>query len=660
MQGFALAALAVAAAALGAPALADTVRLKTGQVIKGKVQDRGGYVIVEKELPQSPTASAAAGVSGTAREAATVSVRIDRQEILSIEIDGQAPHPPRDLDVIVFVNGDELPGHVEVRGDGKEVVVIGDGDRGEVVLDSRQVRTILWSKKSEEEQRAGTASVGTTIQKLLENLHSPDETTRKAGRESLHQLGIYALPYLEARAQDPDPVVRDALRTVVEVARLRTYMTPALAERTPGLPRILVDGNEKERLAAMKEALVAAPRDCVPVLMHLARRDPSKDVRAFVLAQLSLLGRTQELLELLEARDGGLRFAAAIALGDNGVLIGVPLLIEGLKHDELAIRKISIQKLEAWTGNFRGYFADGDAERRAQAIESWEKWWREEGKTIVEKSLRNTLKKGEISEDDKTMGLAHWTNAQALWDKTVGSGIEGDARRKELYRVRFLLEKSLECYPQNPNARIAIAVLDYTELGEAEEAKKQLDLVLHRYDEDSADPARLLAHFHLGRVAQLENRYAEAEKHYRLASTIDPRNVDVLRGLGTLAFDRAVSEESLDKAARRSALEQSIKHFDDAIAAIDQYDMDLRENAQKAADAIAASQPFGSPKFLKSVDAVKRDLRLAAADLRYLRGRSRTALHDDAKALEDYRAALDLDATNTVYRDAVKFWEKKP
>ena len=63
-----------------------------------------------------------------------------------------------------------------------------------------------------------------------------------------------------------------------------------------------------------------------------------------------------------------------------------------------------------------------------------------EGKTIIEKSLRSTVKKGQITEDEKTEGLAHWTNAQLLWDKVAASGIEGEERRKDLYRVRFMLD----------------------------------------------------------------------------------------------------------------------------------------------------------------------------------------------------------------------------
>ncbi|HVY60128.1 MAG TPA: hypothetical protein VHF22_00685, partial [Planctomycetota bacterium] len=180
--------LAVAALLVAFPALADTVKLKTGQTIKGKVIDRGAYVIVEKDFeatpkPGTPTATPASAPGPRP----TASIRIERQDIASIEIDGQEAQLAKDLDVVVFVNGDELPGHVEIRDGGKNVVIVGAAGRGEVVLDARQVRTVLWSQKSQEALEKGQ-SVGGTIQKLLDDLKSPDATAKRTARDRLYSL----------------------------------------------------------------------------------------------------------------------------------------------------------------------------------------------------------------------------------------------------------------------------------------------------------------------------------------------------------------------------------------------------------------------------------------------------------------------------------------
>jgi tetratricopeptide (TPR) repeat protein len=667
-----LALAAAAAAGLAPAALADTVKLKSGQVIRGRVQDRGSYVIVERDISTSATRTAAtrtaapvtgtaAAVTATARTPpASASVRIERAEIESIEIDGQAARPPRDLDVVVFASGDELAGRVEIRGEGREVVIVGEQGQGEVVVDGRQVRTILWSKRAAEEQRKGEQGIGTAVQKVLADLVSGDAEAKKRAADKVHELGVYALPYLESRAGDEDPAIREAIRNVLEVARLKTYATRALAERVPGLARTLVEGSEAERLQALKEAVVASPRDTVPILVHLARRDTSKAVRAFALGQLTLMDRTQELVELLDEQDATLRFAAAIALGDNGVLVGVPLVIEGLKHEEVAVRKVSIAKLEAWTGQFLGFFAEDAPEKRAQAVRRWEEWWAKEGEELLARSLRATIRRGDVTEDEKTEGLAHWTNAQALWDSVALAGLEGEDRRREMQKVRFALEKSLERYPHNVTARIGLAVVLYVELGDRAAAAKELETVLRRYDQDSTDPSRREAHFHLGRIARLERRWLEGESHLKLALSLDGKNVDSLRELAQLEYDRAIADEALAREERRKLLDESVGHFGAALAAIDAYQLELGERAEQAADGIALARPFERGKFLESVDRVKLELRRAAADVRFLRGRSSAALGRIPDALADYGVAYELEPDNPLYRGALEAWAPRP
>jgi len=697
----AAALVAVTSALAPATALADKVKLKTGQVITGRVQDRGSYVIVERELdvmtplPRAstrtaglaPTGTAAAvttsaEVSGVAAEpasssgtaapaagtvtadprrmvAARASIRIERSEIESIEIDGQAPRPPRDLDVVVFASGDELAGHVEIRNEGKDIVIVGDGDRGEVTLDSRQVRTILWSTKSAEDQARGDSGAGTVIQKVLADLSSSDEAVKKAAVDRVHELGIYALPYLESRVDDSDPSIRKVIRSVIEVARLKMYMTRPLGERVPQLPRRLVEGDEAARLQVLKEAVVASPEDIVPILVHLARTDPSGAVRAFVLGQLTLMNRSKELLELLDAHDGGLRFAAALALGDNGVLVGIPLVIEGLSHTELSIRKISIQKLEAWTGQFLGYFADEPAEKRALSVKRWEEWLAKDGKEVIQQSLKNTIRGGDVTEADKIDGIANWTAAQQVWDAIILAGLEGESRTREMQKVRFALEKSLSYYPQNVTARIGLATVLYVELDDKDAATRELELVLRRYEDSSGDPARLQAHFHLGRIKRLEKKMGEAEKHYKLALTIDASNIDARRDLAALEWERGISEENLTRPERKHLFEDAVVNLTAALAAVDAYQLDLSENVDKAAEGIALARPFDRGKFMASVDRVRSELRRVAAEIRFLRGRSYAALLKDPEAFADYIVALELDPENPLYQGAVNAWNPK-
>jgi tetratricopeptide (TPR) repeat protein len=674
MRSLAFVGLALALAlAAGSAALGDTVKLKDGKIIKGRVTDRGAYVIVEHDYAPSP---ATVNAQPQPRNAST---RIDRRDIESIEVDGAAPKQASDLDVVVFVNGDELPGRVEIRDGGKDVVIVSGDKRGqgELHFESRLVRTILWSQRSQSEQRSGDAPIGTAIKTLLADATSKDPEAARDARARLYALGVYALPYLESRAEDPDPAVRAAIARVLEVARLKSYMTPGLAERVPGLARQIVETTGAERIAAVKDAVVGSPQDCAPILVHLAKTDHDPAVRAFVLGQLQLMGRTRELMDLLDSKEGALRFAAAVALGDNGVYVGIPLLIEGLKHPEAQVRKVAIAKLDAWTGQFFGYFADDPEAERAKHVAEWEEWWKKEGPALVERSLRATTEPGRVSDDDKAFGVAHWTTAQDMWGRINQLGLEGDARRAEVEKVKRELEKSLDRYPQNVNARISLGVLEYMELGDAASARKELDLVLRRYDDESSPRARFMAHYHLARAEEADRKWAEAEQDLHLALTIEPKSADALKALGLLLYDRAIGDETLaaeavaraktdadrlvaQVEARRALLEEAVKRLGEAREAIDRYDAEIHDDADKAAEGIALADAYGAPKFRATVEDAKAELRRTAADVRFLRGRALLALHDfppagcgpsmdenDLAALEEFSSALELTPRDT-------------
>ena len=441
-------------------------------------------------------------------------------------------------------------------------------------------------------------------------------------------------------------------------ARIKSYLTQDIVEKVPGLSRRLTDPEARERVQALKEAAVAAPRDCAALFVYIAKTDSNKDVRAFVLGQLTLENRTQELIELLQAQDGSLRLAAAVALGDNGVYVGVPVVLEALKLEDAAVRKVAIGKLEAWTGQFLGYFADDPPEKRAAAIERWEQWWAANGKKFVEDSLRATVRKDEVTEDEKAKGLAEWMRAQKAWDAVEAANppLKGDERKSELEKVRFLLQKALDLYPNCVNARLALGILSYTELGDPATAKRELEIVLARYDEDGGDLTKILAHYHLARLAQADKRWSEADRHYRQARSIDSANWEVVGALGRLSYERALGDEALGLPERKATLEDAVKFLTEAIQAVDSHEIEVRESA-KAADAVEVETPFKRGAFLKTIDQAKESLTRTAAELRYQRGRALAALQRGDEAYNDYAAAAQLVPESEVYKGAAAAWK---
>ncbi len=639
-------ALALAAALGPARAFADTVRLKNGQVLTGDVEDRGPHILVRKPLGD---------------------VRIERHEILSIEIEGggAVPRGERDLDVVVLLSGDEISGRVRLEGEGRRVIVARAiaGHESALELDYRQVREIRWASQAAggggaAAERPGIAQA---VEKLLAELRAPDAAARARARDQLIDLGVFTLPYLEARPKEADPAVAELLRQVVAVAHVRACLTPALVERVPDLARRLVVAEPRERIDALKEALLAAPKDCPALLHHLARADAAPEVRAFVLAQLALANRTSELLDLLQSEDGRLRLAAAIALGDNGVYVGAPLLIEALKLDDPAVRKVAMARLEAWTGQFLGYFPDDPPEKRSAAVARWEAWWAEEGKKLAAESVRATIQKDSVSEDEKQLGIADWLRAMQAWDAIAEADppLAGEARKAELEKVRFLLRKAIGSYPHFVNARLALGVLAYTELGEPAAARRELEVLLSRYAEDGGALTRALAHYHLGRITELEGKWIEADRHYRGALAIAPNDADALLALGSLCYERALRDESLAPEARRGSLEEAISVFGEAIRTVDAREAEVRESAA-AAEAVSDGSPFRAQAFRRTLESGRRDLTRLAAELRFRRGRSFAALQRKAEAYRDFLGASQLDPGNPLYRDAASAYRPTP
>lgn len=650
-------ALAAAVAGLlpGTPARADdapldTVRLKNGKVVKGRVSDRGPYVIVEHP----------GGIGA---------VQIERAEIQSIEMASRPAAGPKELDIVVLTSGQEIAGEVEIRDSGRTIVVkrvsgAAAGGGGEMTLDHRSVRQIVWSKQATEaQQRGAPEGVGATVEKLVDALGSEDEVVRRRAREDLYRLGVFALPYLEARVPTASPALRAVLEEVLASARVKTYLSPALAEKLPGIERRLIDGDAGARLAAAQELVMAGPRECVPAVVFLVERERDGRVRAFLIGQLAKLGRNEELVELLDrTKDGSLKLAAAVALGDNGVYIGVPVVIEALRIDDASVRKLAIDRLEAWTGQFLGFFADDAPAKRAEAVTRWEEWWAKDGKAFADASVRATVRRHEIGEDEKTEGIAYWKAANEVWEQAIAKHLEGEARRDHLERAWLYLRKSIDKYPALVTARISLAVLLYVELGQPDEAKRELDLVLTRYADDGSRLSREEAHYHLARIAHLRKEWGTAEKHYRLAAPAPGRGhaFEAHLGLGRCLYDRAVQDDALAAERRKELLEAALERLAAASAAVDAYELDLDGSTKEgAAEELAALRPYKSGGFLKSIEQGKAELRRTAGEIHYLRGRTFAALKRDEEARKAYTAALELDPGNALYKGALAAWSEK-
>ena len=76
-----------------------------------------------------------------------------------------------------------------------------------------------------------------------------------------------------------------------------------------------------------------------------------------------------------EASDGQGQLALAIALGENGVHVGISTLIEALELEERAARVIAAKKLYDYTGERFDFDPDGELTARGDSIRKWRAWW---------------------------------------------------------------------------------------------------------------------------------------------------------------------------------------------------------------------------------------------------------------------------------------------
>lgn len=619
-------------------ATADTIYLKNGQVLEGVAEDRGDFIRV--------FIRSAHGIEG--------SIRIERKEIEKIRLDDVAAAAPSGLDLVLLLTGEELAGKTHLSEDGRQVVI--DRSGTELVIDHRQVRQIIWAKDREQ----GEAHVAELAQKLLAIATSTEDDEAKSNaRRKLLSLCALVRPYLASKLAVPrTPEQATLTAQVLAAGEIHRILPDNLLRKVPDLPGRAASPVVEERLRALREALVASASDCPRLLLHMAVHDQSPEVRAFVVAQMQLQRAFDELVELLDSPDGSLRFAAALALGDNGVYVGLPLVIEALVHTKLEVREVAISRLEAWTGDFRGYRASDTPAKRHAGLVNWQDWFKNEGQEVVAASLRATIHKDRIGVEAMEEGQGLWTTAMTLWQRLLDQDEpDSPTRARETLRVRYYLEQALARYPHFTNARLALAELLYLEQNDIAGARKQLTILDERYAEDGSGLTRYLVRYHLGRIAHAEENFGEAERLLRSATNAQPGQYRAHLELGLVQYEQALTKLS-NQAAMRERLSASIRSLSEALAQLRLVHEELTD-AHKVVDSPNAAQPFERGRVVREIDDLRAANRLAQAEVYFLRARALAAARKDKAAARDYTAATKLSPDNPEYAEAARLWQPR-
>ncbi len=666
-------------------ASADTVTLKDGRVIKGRVVDKGDAIHVEQKHG---------------------GMDFSKDDVLKVEFDdplaGLAPRD--DIDYVVLKNNKVLRGTVSKKG--RKIYIQQDVGAGHVTveLDRDEVKTIRMRGKEKPEGTAGTEGAGgaesaaeaearraseaarreeslnSEVAKHVDVLVGEDEDAAEQSRVALIQLGIYAIPHLE-REELQGGVRGLAATRVLRALQIREVVSSKLETAVPNLLRRITDGlgddpsltedrleiakmdrRAERRRDAIREAVLMNAEDAPPLLVRLLALESHPEVKAFTVSQLAALRAYDPLLELLRTTDGQVRMAAALALGDDGVYVGIPVVIEALHLNRPEMRSLAIRKLEEWTGDTLGFDPAASEERRTASIQRWEEWWRSTGEARAIRSMRAARDSESVSAEDRATARLQWESGNEILDDLARSrSLTAPERRFQLEKAIWHFRKSLDYDPTLATARLSLAIIYLEEFGRADEARRELELLLTRFAPRGEEVARKTILLYLGRTSLVEGDLPRAEVRFAEALKQDPNFIAAHIGRGEVAFERAtisgtdIEDAGADRPAnnRREFLGQAVDRYEIALDVIRREQSGLHELIRDAQGPEGRSGGLTAGEVVQKARRSYDALNLKAADVLARQGRAYAALGDRTSALRAFREAKKLDDENPAYAAAI-------
>lgn len=622
------------------PPPADEVHLVDGRVLTGEVIDEGVQIRLVKDLG---------------------SILIPKRDIVKVEIGDGRPARGATLDRVILYSGTEITGKVRLEDGGNVVVVL--GEFGQIKHPRSGVREIVYA--SPDGDGSGEGGLRGRCEELLEGLADPEGEGK--AREEILALGVYAIPHLEDLLATADGDRRERIQHLLRVNRLRTVLTVGIEMSLPTISDRLLDPDAKVRFEALQEIVLFHVDDSVPILLHVVDEgEVDAQIRGYVVGQLGKMARNAELIRLLQVEDPQVQLASAIALGENGILLGVPVLIQALSVEDETVRSSVSGKLKQFSGEDFLYWPndpEGDPEdpahqealqqarrERAEAIARWEKWWEEKGDGLIRLSMKE-FKKGIVTPEEREEAERFFSQGSDVLDRISQPGTEVTA--EEIHRGVFMLRSALEKDPGLGKARLHLAILHYLrgERSDLVEATSQLGAITQRYAKESGPRVLKLAHYYLGRISSDGGKWEEARVHFEDAVRVDPDFVDGYLSLGQASFHRVVFQEEMDNDLKKRLLEASVRRFGEAIDA-SKRNYNSLVDASKELSLIQGQVPFRGGAFKTHLRDYGAVLRTKSARVHFWKGRAYLALGEEEKALSEFKDASRLDPKETSYRQA--------
>ena len=472
----------------------DEVELNDGRVIRGIVLDAGGPTIrIKRKLGSVTVMKSDIKRCTFARDA-----RREREE-----------------DEVHLRDGRILKGRVEVDTETGRVAVTRmlHGERQKVWLDPAEVLRI---------KKGGAPLEPDLIEKeaadLVGVMVSGTEEEAKKAEERLVSMGMFAVETLK-RLRLSQPVrVQKRITHILRVAELNRYLTPKMTEEVKDVYERLLDGSPRQKVDVVKELVLVEGEAAVPLLLHLARRrEEDARVRAICVAMLAKTHRYAQLADLLESEDGRLRFAAALALADEGVYAGAEQLLSALKMGLREVRGQALERLKRLAGTDFGFDPSKDPAGQTEALDRWRAWWRQNSGRVL-KDAAKQLTPAAVSGEDREFSAIRAAHAAGLMER---GRLEGALRE---YRRAARID------PSNTRARLAVGVLTYVVEHDYKKARAEMMRLLSAYDL-LTDPVRRETRYWLGQMALEKGDWKEALHQFQVALFTDAAYIPAYEGL---------------------------------------------------------------------------------------------------------------------------------
>jgi len=552
--------------------------LFTGEALEGRVYDlHDQYLEIHRSLgstkvPKSDIESWALVVDDDAKESPPPPPTSGAEGSGATEPAGAGgegaaadppPAPPRKDPgiLIVLVGGHEITGEVRFVPQTLEWVV--RLPAGEARYPEKEVaRTVAPSGITSDGWFTPRADFEAKIREAVREARAESALARQKSEETIQAAGFFALRELERSLVEEGE--NEALARLLLRERFRVVLPAGIEKSFPNLLRDVSEGLPDSRVEALREALLEAGSDLYPFLglLLLDARQPA-EVRSFAIEVLGRMHRIRELLEAYRVSEGQAQFAIAIALGDNGVFIGIPTLIEALtlgegdsvSPDGLAASALALKRLEEYSGESFGYDTSATAEERAAALARWQEWW-QENRVTIEESLREHIVEGNESPGRR--------RAADLWRRGMLARERGQHESAE----QFFLE-ARNADPTSMAPLVSLGIMAYTHRQDPQAGIDWFRQALSRPEGTGEDSLRRLCYFHLGRIYQQANDWQMARQSLAKAVEIDPSYSGAWYEFGKVQFQEALRIPGDDPQRRRSALEDARETFRDGIVALE-------------------------------------------------------------------------------------------